>query len=309
MSRTVELKLSDLDTSNYAPKPGTTPNISGDPVDLRSLQFTKVPVTQEKYGPIYEQAYKQAAELCLLDESRSMTVEAMRISSELIAEYERQVASQQTLAAAPIVPPITAIREELFELNAGEKLSAEDLLLDLDEMLKPGPAMPPVRFQPEPRRAEAEVKPSPAVYTPEAVVWPDSSVVAGPSSVSVSTSDWLGLTGLGPEPKTPAFAVRYDSDGRRTTMLAHWIYKNDLMGSDQPESIVAVYDKRWDGYSHAMSLMSVKRGGASRLFIADMLDGRIDDSNIDSFDVADVVWGMEIGDLGLVVFFLTDSNS
>lgn len=278
----VTLRLEDLDQSNYAPKPGTQPIINGDGVNLKKEGFMSPPVSKEEYGPIYEAAFAKASEIVQQDPKMApdRSEIALRLTNQMIAEYE-------------------AGKQEMGSPDSSMDQPAMDFL---DELIGLSPSAPVKQAAISTKRTVSQVV-SPTRAAASSLVWPDT---AEPEFVS-RQADWLSLEGLGETPISPCYALRLSGSRGPVTMTASWLFQN-LTAAGALESIAAVYDKRWDGVSHLAAMMSAKQSGVCSLSIGDIVDDAVQIESIMNYDVAETVWGMEIGDLGLVVFFLTDTN-
>jgi len=262
-SRTVTVRESDVDFGTYALLPGAEPLVEGKAVDLKKMNFIKLPESNPAYADIYTAAHAAAQQARRVDPSLSIAAEAIRITNQMIAERLAQEASRPRAA----------------------KVAQSSIL---DELLG---------YESPPARSVTDVGPLPE--------WPTTPKPA-------ELASWLSIPGLGPIAQPPAFAIKFTSQQRDLLLYGQWIYLNQTVGSGQLETVVMVYDKRWKAGQvsgdYLRTCYAFPKGGPSVLAVADIVDNQISVDSLTTFSVNPMIWCMELGDLGLAVFFVDEES-
>lgn len=290
-SRTVTIRESDVDFENYSIRDDATPQVAGRPIDMRRFNFVQAPESIPEYADIYKAAHSQAVANQRRDPNIRVTVEAMRLADLMIAE--RQAQTKQVSKGGNMNQRSNSIHRKVADAPQ------PDLLSELFGS-----------------RPSGVVAPAPQGYAPSAQSAYATDPFAGLAieSPRAAAGDVLSITGFKRVPVGPLHAIRLSlgSGDVAFTMYCHAVYLNQTYRSEAVETVVAVYDRRWDGGQYCQDYLrrvyEQPRSGPCDLVIGDVFDGQVDLSTVSTFSVAEMVWAMELGDVGLVTFFVLEGS-
>lgn len=291
-SRTVTIRESDVDFENYAIREDATPQVAGRQIDMRRFNFVQAPASIPEYADIYKAAHSQAVANQRKDPNIHVTVEAMRLADIMIAE--RRAQTKQVSKGN---------RNMNQRSTSGVRKVADapppDLLSELFGHRSSSVAPPPSQgYAPSNRPTYAA----------------DPFAGLNVESPRAAAGDVLSITGFKRTPVDPLHAVRLSlgSGDVAFSLYCHSIYLNQAYRSEAVETVVAVYDRRWDGGRYCQDYLRLvyeqPRSGPCDLVIGDIFDGQVDLSTVTTFSVAEMVWAMELGDVGLATFFVLEGS-
>ncbi|GIW89724.1 MAG: hypothetical protein KatS3mg109_0156 [Pirellulaceae bacterium] len=328
--RVVVVRPQDINQKTAELLPDAKPEIIGEALPLRRMGFCPPPKVEAKYAHLNKKAFEIASARCAKDPFKSIVIESQKVLSELIEQEKAKEAqpassdlsteepssrpldgssasspSKDSAASHLVKRPKRSVRlsrskppsQRVSDKGVG---SMPNPISELSELFEEQP-MPGHRSRNQvPRRPAGQFDQSPSLEWPSAAS-PEDLDTSWPEQTT--SAHWLDIDGLGPEPVPPAFAARYSSGNSAVVIPCGWLFENSSLDGSGVESIVVVYDKRWDGKSYSSQIRQMPRSGTAKLQVADIIDGKVSAHNVDRFDVADVAIALDIGDLGIVIFF------